>query len=148
MPFDVEFITFDEIRDGIPDGIKVIINAGDAYTAFQTAVFPVHIQNLVIFSLSIDPAHSFPGAENWKDEKVLTAIREFVDNGGGFIGVGEPSACQFEGRYFQLSDVLGVDREMELHIKRHPAQAFNNPYIRVDFPMPDRMMHLIGHPSS
>ncbi len=91
MPFDVEFITFDEIRDGIPDGIKVIINAGDAYTAFS-------------------------GAENWKDEKVLTAIREFVDNGGGFIGVGEPSACQFEGRYFQLSDVLGVDREMDFSL--------------------------------
>ncbi len=86
MPFDVEFITFDEVRNGIPEDIKVIINAGDAYTAFS-------------------------GAENWKDEKVVTAIREFVDNGGGFIGVGEPSAYQFEGRYFQLSDVLGVDKE-------------------------------------
>ena len=86
MPFDVEFITFDEVRDGIPEDIKVIINAGDAYTAFS-------------------------GAENWKDEKVITAVREFVDNGGGFIGVGEPSAYQFEGRYFQLSDVLGVDKE-------------------------------------
>ena len=91
MPFDVEFITFDEIRDGIPDGIKVIINAGDAYTAFS-------------------------GAENWKDEKVVTAVREFVDNGGGFIGVGEPSAYQFEGRYFQLSDVMGVDREMDFSL--------------------------------
>ena len=91
MPFDVEFITFDEIRDGIPDGIKVIINAGDAYTAFS-------------------------GAENWKDEKVVTAVREFVDNGGGFIGVGEPSAYQFEGRYFQLSDVMGVDREMDFYL--------------------------------
>lgn len=86
MPFDVEFITFDEVRNGIPEDVKVIINAGDAYTAFS-------------------------GAENWKDEKVVTAIREFVDNGGGFIGVGEPSAYQFEGRYFQLSDVLGVDKE-------------------------------------
>ena len=46
------------------------------------------------------------------DEKVVTAIRKFVDEGGGFIGVGEPTACQHQGRYFQLSDVMGVDREM------------------------------------
>ena len=65
----------------------MIINAGDAYTAWS-------------------------GAENWTDEKVVTAIRRFVDQGGGFIGVGEPTACQYEGRYFQLSDVLGADREM------------------------------------
>ena len=67
MPFDVEFITFDEIKEGIPEDMKVIINAGDAYT-------------------------SFSGAENWKDEKVVTTLREFVDKGGGFIGVGEPTA--------------------------------------------------------
>ena len=42
----------------------------------------------------------------------MTAIRKFVDEGGGFIGVGEPTACQHQGRYFQLSDVMGVDREM------------------------------------
>ena len=87
MPIDVEFITFDQIREGIDPDIKVIINAGDAYT-------------------------SWSGAENWKDEQVVCAIRRFVDEGGGFIGVGEPSACQYQGRYFQLSDVLGVDREL------------------------------------
>ncbi len=26
--------------------------------------------------------------------------------------MGEPTAYQYQGRYFQLSDVLGVDREM------------------------------------
>lgn len=87
MPIDVEFIDFDQVREGIPPEIKVIINAGDAYT-------------------------SWSGAENWTDERVVTAIRRFVDQGGGFIGVGEPSACQFQGRFFQLSDVLGVDREL------------------------------------
>lgn len=87
MPFDVEFITFDDIKDGIPEDVKVIINSGDAGTAFS-------------------------GGENWADEEILTAIRSFVDNGGGFIGVGEPTACQRQGRFFQLSDVLGVDREM------------------------------------
>ena len=87
MPFDVEFITFDEVREGIDPEIKVIINAGDVGT-------------------------SWSGAENWMDERVVCAIRRFVDQGGGFIGVGEPSACQYQGRYFQLSDVLGVDREL------------------------------------
>ncbi len=87
MPIDVEFITFEELKQGLDPEIKVIINAGDAYT-------------------------SWSGAENWKDEAVVCAIRRFVDNGGGFIGVGEPSACQYQGRFFQLSDVLGVDREL------------------------------------
>lgn len=100
MPFDVEFITFDEIKEGIPEDMKVIINAGDAYT-------------------------SFSGAENWKDEKVVTTLREFVDKGGGFIGAGEPTACQFQGRYFQLSDVLGVDREMDFSLSTDKYNELN-----------------------
>ena len=51
-------------------------------------------------------------ARTGSTKKVVTAIRKFVDEGGGFIGVGEPTACQHQGRYFQLSDVMGVDREM------------------------------------
>lgn len=100
MPFEVEFITFDEIKNGIPEDIKVIINAGDAGT-------------------------SFSGAQNWIDEQVVTAIREFVDNGGGFIGVGEPSAYQHQGRYFQLSDVLGVDREMNFSLSTDKYNTLN-----------------------
>lgn len=87
MPFDVEFITFEEMKAGIDPSIRVIINAGDAYTAFS-------------------------GGEVWKDVDLVCAIRRFVDEGGGFIGVGEPTACQHQGRFFQLSDVLGVDREL------------------------------------
>ncbi|MGN1051830.1 MAG: lacto-N-biose phosphorylase central domain-containing protein, partial [Candidatus Scatosoma sp.] len=40
-----------------------------------------------------------------------TEVRKFVNNGGGFIGVGEPTALQRNGKFFQLSDVLGVDKE-------------------------------------
>ncbi len=102
MPFDVEFITFDDIKEGILDKgeIKVVINSGDAGT-------------------------SFSGDKNWIDEKVVTAIRKFVDNGGGFIGVGEPTAYQFEGRYFQLSDVLGVDREMNFSLSTDKYNEMN-----------------------
>ncbi|MEG0371931.1 MAG: lacto-N-biose phosphorylase central domain-containing protein, partial [Clostridium sp.] len=72
---------------GIPEGVGVIINAGDVGTAWS-------------------------GGENWSDEKVLTTIRKWVHNGGGFIGIGEPSAYEKGGRYFQLADLLGVDKEI------------------------------------
>ena len=57
---------------------------------------------------------SWSGGEHWNDEKVLAAINEWVANGGGFIGVGEPSATAYAGQYFQLSDLLGVDKETGL----------------------------------
>ncbi len=87
LPVDIEFLSFDEVKEGVPQGIDVIINAGDAYT-------------------------SYSGGKAWLDEKLQTAIRKFVYNGGGFIGVGEPTACSANGRYFQLADVLGVDEEI------------------------------------
>ncbi len=87
-PFDVRFISFDDIRTNpsMLDDIDVILNVGDAYTAYT-------------------------GGENWKDERIVTAIKRFVYRGGGFIGVGEPAAYQWQGRFFQLSGVLGVEEE-------------------------------------
>ncbi|MEF9880647.1 MAG: lacto-N-biose phosphorylase central domain-containing protein, partial [Clostridia bacterium] len=35
----------------------------------------------------------------------------FVHEGGGFIGVGEPSGHQHQGHYFQLATLLGVEKE-------------------------------------
>ena len=87
LPVDIEFLSFDEVKDGVPQDIDVIINAGDAYT-------------------------SYSGGKEWLDERLQTAIRRFVYNGGGIIGVGEPTACEGNGRYFQLADVLGVDEEI------------------------------------
>lgn len=87
-PFDVRFITFDDIRNN-PDllkGIDVILNVGDADTAYT-------------------------GGENWTDETIVSAINEFVYNGGGFIGIGEPAAHQWQGKFIQLRSVLGVERE-------------------------------------
>ena len=83
---EVEFLSFEEIEGGVPKGIEVLINAGDAGTAFS-------------------------GGEKWRNEKVQESVREYVYNGGGLIGVGEPSACERNGRYFQLADVLGVEEE-------------------------------------
>ena len=87
MPVDVEFINFEDIRNGIPSDIGVIINAGDAMT-------------------------SWSGGKNWIDEEIITNIRKWVYEGGGFIGVGEPTAYQKQGKLFQLFDVLGVDRDL------------------------------------
>lgn len=85
---DVTFLSFKDIREkGIPEDVDVIINAGDAMTAFS-------------------------GGEEWSDPKLVSAIRQWVYNGGGFLGVGEPSAYHRGGRYFQLADVLGVDKEL------------------------------------
>lgn len=87
-PFDVRFITFDDIRNNpeILKEIDVILNVGDADTAYT-------------------------GGENWIDEKIISAINEFVYNGGGFIGIGEPAAHQWQGKFIQLRSVLGVERE-------------------------------------
>ena len=87
MPFEVEFINFDDIKAGIDKDIKVIINAGAAGT-------------------------SWSGDKAWIDEEVVTSIRKWVYEGGGFIGVGDATAYQHQGRFFQLSDVLGVDKEV------------------------------------
>ncbi|MCC8101397.1 MAG: 1,3-beta-galactosyl-N-acetylhexosamine phosphorylase, partial [Clostridiales bacterium] len=88
MAVDVSFLSFREIKEkGIPEDIDVIINAGDAMTAYS-------------------------GGEEWLDPVLTAKIRKWVYEGGGFLGVGEPTACHANGRYFQLADVLGVDKEL------------------------------------
>ena len=110
-PFDVSFISFDDIRNNsdILKDIDVIINVGDADTAQS-------------------------GGENWCDEKIVTAIKEFVYNGGGFIGVGEPGAHQWQGKFFQLDDILGVEREngYSLNTRRYNTEANPNHFILED----------------
>jgi len=87
-PFDVRFISFDELREdaSVLDGVDVIINVGDG-----------------------DTAHT--GGAVWADPAIVSAIRGFVHRGGGFIGVGEPSGHQHQGHYFQLASLLGVEKE-------------------------------------
>ncbi len=87
-PYDVKFISFDEVKADprALDGIDVLINVGDG-----------------------DTAHT--GGAVWEDPDVSSAIRGFIWNGGGFIGVGEPSGHQYQGHYFQLAGALGVEKE-------------------------------------
>ena len=46
-----------------------------------------------------------------ENPKIIEAIRGFVYNGGGIIGVGEPSGHQYQGHFFQLANVFGVEEE-------------------------------------
>ena len=94
-PFDVSFISFDDILENkdLLKNFDVVINVGDADTAQS-------------------------GGEYWVNETIITAVKEFVYNGGGFIGVGEPAAHQWQGHYFQLDDVLGVEEENGFNLNK------------------------------
>lgn len=87
-PFDVSFISFDDLKNKKVslDEFDVVINVGPAYTA-----------------------HS--GGDYWKDPEIVESVRSFIWNGGGFIGIGEPSACQYQGHFFQLATAMGVEKE-------------------------------------
>ena len=56
-----------------------------------------------------DTAHT--GGKIWENPVISSAIRKFVYEGGGFIGIGEPTGHQFQGHYLQLADMLGVEKE-------------------------------------
>ena len=88
LKVEVVFISFDDIRnDGISDDIGVIINWGSANSAWS-------------------------GGHHWADPIIVEKIRKWVDAGGGFIGVEDPTAFEHQGRFFQLADVLGVQKEV------------------------------------
>jgi 1,3-beta-galactosyl-N-acetylhexosamine phosphorylase len=99
LPVEVEFINFEDLKDGISPDIKVIINAGKSRTAWS-------------------------GDHKWAEPETQQTIRKFVAEGGGFIGIYEPTAYEKNGVYFQLGDVLGVQREVGLTLnnraKRKP----------------------------
>ncbi|WP_313278772.1 1,3-beta-galactosyl-N-acetylhexosamine phosphorylase [Timonella senegalensis] len=88
MPVDVKFLSFDDIAtSGVPSDIDVLMNVGTAGTAFT-------------------------GGEVWRDAALQAGLREWVAQGGSLIGVGEPTSEFANGRFFQLADVFGVDREL------------------------------------
>lgn len=88
LPVEIVFMSFDDIRQkGIGDEIGVIINWGAANSAWS-------------------------GGEHWSDPLIVERIREWTNAGGGFIGVEDPTAYEYGGRYFQLADILGVQKEV------------------------------------
>lgn len=109
LPVDIQFISFEDVKNGCLSDLDVVINGGDGGT-------------------------SFSGDVCWKDPVLLEKIRTYIAEGGGFIGVGEPSAVQYGGRYFQLADAMGVDKEMSFSIaqRRHNVQIQREHFITED----------------
>ena len=133
LPVAVDFLSFDEAAEGKLKDYDVIISNGIPGTSFQ-------------------------GNRCWADAKLVSAVREYVDGGGGFIGVGEPSGYQYQGRYFQLSDVLGLEKECNFtHFEKRDAFAVNekhwitenidlvkirfNPHVRGVYPLCATVLH-------
>lgn len=91
MPFDVDFICFDELKEKGLDGYDVVINAGFANSAWS-------------------------GGEKWNDADVVTTLTEWVHKGGVLIGINEPSAYEGADTYFRMAHVFGVDKDMGARI--------------------------------
>ncbi len=87
LPFDVEFLSFDDVRDGVPEDIDVILNAGRAGDAWS-------------------------GGAAWADAQLVEHLTKWVHGGGVFLGVGEPSAVPGFDTFFRMAHVLGVDADM------------------------------------
>ncbi|MCL2287474.1 MAG: 1,3-beta-galactosyl-N-acetylhexosamine phosphorylase [Firmicutes bacterium] len=84
LPFDVKFLSFDDVKNGVPEDIDVIINAGEAGSAWS-------------------------GGEYWRSPGLVESITQWVYNGGVFMGIGEPSAVPGYSTYLRMAHVLGVD---------------------------------------
>lgn len=85
-PFPVDFLTFEQVRSGALEDLDVLINVGQAGTAFS-------------------------GGKEWAAPQLQAAVRAFVASGGGIVGVGEPAVYPAQGVACQLADVFGVDQE-------------------------------------
>ena len=114
-PFDVKFISFEDIKNDLKllETVDVIINVGDADTAHTGGIW-------------------------WEDPEISSAIRRFVWNGGGFIGVGEPSGHPYQGHILQMASVLGVEEEngFTLNYDKYNWEEHPNHFILQDADKP------------
>lgn len=86
LPFEVDFINFEDIKNGALEKYDVVINAGYAGSAWS-------------------------GGDVWKDETVVSLLTAWAYKGGVFIGVNEPSAVTGYDTAFRMAHVLGVDKD-------------------------------------
>ena len=114
MRVNVRFISFDDILEhGVDDDIDVIITGGPVDTAYS-------------------------GGDVWVREPRLAAtLRAWVRGGGALVGVGEPSSQWWQGRFFQLADVLGVDEEryQTLSVDKYFPPVADEHFITADVPV-------------
>ena len=84
LPVEVRFISFEDVKSGALQDVDVVINAGQAGDAWS-------------------------GGNAWQDPDLIAELTRFVYEGGGLIGVQEPSAVPGRDTVLALSPVLGVD---------------------------------------
>ena len=112
LPMEVEFLDFNEVKEEALDRIDVLINAGFAGSAWS-------------------------GGEYWREDITIEKITKWVNEGGSFIGVNEPSALEGYDTYFRMAHVLGIDKdngerichgkwEYELHSELNLVNENNN----------------------
>lgn len=84
-PVEVEYLDFQEIKTEDLSQFDVIINAGCAGSAWS-------------------------GGDAWKDDQVVERLTAYVQNGGCFLGIHQPSMTEGYYRQFRMAEVLGVDQ--------------------------------------
>lgn len=97
LPVEVTWLSFEQLaKEGVPADVDVVINDGDAGTAWS-------------------------GGDWWAEPEIVATLRRFVAEGGGFLGCRGPSACLRQGSFFQLHDVMGVERETGFAVQSPPT---------------------------
>ena len=86
LPFDVTFLSFEDIKNGTLKELDVVINAGYGGSAWS-------------------------GGEVWNKTEIIEKLTQWVYEGGVFIGVNEPSAAPGADTYFRMAHILGVDED-------------------------------------
>ena len=86
LPVEVRFLSFEDVENGALEGVDAVINAGRAGDAWS-------------------------GGDAWRSDRLVEQLTAFVDGGGAFIGVGEPSAVPGYDTFFRMAHVLGVDED-------------------------------------
>ncbi|WP_405168955.1 1,3-beta-galactosyl-N-acetylhexosamine phosphorylase [Paenibacillus sp. FSL H3-0286] len=86
LPIEVQFIDFEDIRQGVLQDCDVVINAGSAGSAWS-------------------------GGEYWSDHKCVDLLTAWVYEGGTFIGINQPSALDGYDSFFRMAHVLGLDED-------------------------------------
>lgn len=86
LPVDVDFLAFEDVKNGKTETFDVIINAGGAKSAWS-------------------------GGEIWADSEIVEKLTKWVYDGGVLIGVKEPSYVTGFDTCFRMSHVLGVDQD-------------------------------------
>lgn len=98
LPFEVAFLSFEDVLAGGLAETDVLINAGFTGSAWS-------------------------GGEAWADPALVTAITKWVYEGGTLIGIDEPSGLAGASTHFRLAHVLGVDLDTGARVS-HGRVAF------------------------